>query len=91
MEYLFSANPTSIAQNTTSKVSTILDGFVFEIENNMTISDVENASLECQIKRGHLAVIDSDSRNKTVDDLIKLYLKTFTLSKAAFLIGKLTM
>jgi len=65
-----------------------LDGFIFEIENNLTISEVANASLQCQMKRCHLAVIDSDSRNTTVDDLIRLYMETLTLSKASFLIGK---
>jgi hypothetical protein len=84
----FSANPASKIQNTTSKINAISDGFVFEIATNLTIYDVENASLVCQMKRGHLVVIDSDARNKTVDDLIKSYLKKFTLPNATFLIGK---
>jgi hypothetical protein len=71
-------------------VYSISNGSVFDIVRAIdgNVTDYSTANQFCQLKGGHLAVVDSKIKQDVVSDLIKTHLKTFGLGSVNYLLGK---
>jgi hypothetical protein len=68
-------------------VYTISNGSVYYIVKKSNATTYETANQTCQTKGGYLAVIDSRVQQDIVQNLIKIHMTNFTVTKAAYLFG----